>query len=63
MIPAAKSEEESLGEPLWCISIVKAVGTVKALEWTYIVNQSGTADIPSLNLLRDGFLYLNKEEY
>lgn len=62
MIPAAKSEEESLGEPLWCINIVKAVGTVTALEWTYIVNQSGTADIPSLNFFKRRFLYLYKEE-
>ena len=49
MIPAAKSEEESLGEPLWSVSFVMAVGTVTALKWTYIVNQSGTADTPSLN--------------
>ena len=58
MISAAKSEEKSLGEPLWSSFFVRADGTVIALKWTFIVNQSGTADNPSLNFLRDGFYIL-----
>ena len=63
MISAAKSEEESLGEPLWSVSFVRAVGTVIALKWTNTVNQSGTADNPSLNFFKRRFLYFYKEEY